>query len=63
MYIYIHQIWLLDRNKHLEKTLEQRRKKKWKKLTDRVNFGYFKPKDLTDDWWNYRRIKSGKGYS
>ena len=38
---------LLDRNKHLERTLEQRRKKKWKKFTDCVNHGYFKPKDLT----------------
>ena len=38
---------LLDRNKHLEKTLEQRRKNKWKKFTDRVDYGYFKPRDMT----------------
>ena len=38
---------LLDRNKYLEKTLEQRRKKKWKKFIDRVDYGYFKPKDVT----------------
>ena len=38
---------LLDRNKHLEKTLEQRCKKKWKKFTDRVDYRYFKPRDMT----------------
>ena len=38
---------LLDRNKHLEKKLEQRRKKKWKKFTNRVDYGYFKPRDMT----------------
>ena len=38
---------LLDRNKHLERTLEQRRKKKWKKFTNRVDYGYFKQKNLT----------------
>ena len=38
---------LLDRNKHLERTLEQRRKKKWKKFTNRVDYGYFKPNNLT----------------
>ena len=38
---------LLDRNKHLEKILEQCRKKKWKKFTNRVDYGYFKPKDLS----------------
>ena len=35
---------LLDRNKHLEKTLGQRRKKKLKNFADRVNYGYFKSK-------------------
>ena len=38
---------LLDKNKHLEKTLEQRRKKKQKKFTDRVDYGYFKQRDMT----------------
>ena len=28
---------LLDRNKHLEKTLKQRREKKWRKFTDPVD--------------------------
>ena len=37
---------LLDRNKHLEKKLEQRRKKKWKKFTNRVDYGYFQRKDM-----------------
>ena len=36
---------LLDRNK--QKTLEQRREKKWKKFTDRVDHGYFKARDMT----------------
>ena len=36
---------LLDRNK--QKTLEQRREKKWKKFTDRVDYGYFKARDMT----------------
>ena len=39
---------LLDRNKHLEKTLKQRCKRKWKTFTDRVNYGYFNPKDMTE---------------
>ena len=39
--------WLLDRNKYLEKTLQQRCKKKWKKFTDRVDYGYFQPRDMT----------------
>ena len=39
--------WLLDRNKHLENTFEQRGKKKWKKFTDHVDYGYFKPRDMT----------------
>ena len=39
--------WLLERNEHLEKTLEQHRKKKWKTFTDRVDYGYFKPRDMT----------------
>ena len=28
-------------------TLEQRREKKWKKFTDSVDYGYFKPRDMT----------------
>ena len=28
-------------------TLEQRREKKWKKFTDRVDYGYFKPRAMT----------------
>ena len=39
--------WLLDRNKYLEKTFEQCRKKKWKKITNLVDYGYFKPRDMT----------------
>ena len=38
---------LLCRNKHLEKTLEQLHKKKWKKFTNHVDYGYFKSKDMT----------------
>ena len=38
---------LLCRNKHLEKTLEQRDKKKWKKFTNHMDYGYFKSKDIT----------------
>ena len=39
---------LLDTNKNLEKTLEQRRKKKWKKFIDRVDHGYFKPRNMIE---------------
>ena len=38
---------LLCRNKHLEKTLEQRDKKNWKKFTNHMDYGYFKSKDIT----------------
>ena len=38
---------LLCRNKHLEKTLEQRDKKKWKKFTNHMDYWYFKSKDIT----------------
>ena len=38
---------LLDRNKHVEKIFEQCLKKKWKKLTNHVDYGYFKPKDVS----------------
>ena len=38
---------LLDRNKYLEKTLEQPCKKKWKKFTNRVDNEYLKPRDMT----------------
>lgn len=43
---------LLDRNKHLEKTLEQCRKNKWKKFPCRVDYEFFKPRDMT----HYRRL-------
>ena len=39
---------LLDTNKNLEKTLEQRRKKKWKKFIDRVDHGCFKPRNMIE---------------
>ena len=38
---------LLDRNKHLEKTLEKCRKKKWKKFLYWVDYEFFKPRDMT----------------
>ena len=37
---------LLYRIKHLEKTLEQRRKKKWKKFSNHVDYGYFQSNDM-----------------
>ena len=37
----------LERHKYLEKTLEQPCKKKWKKFTDRVDYEYLKPRDMT----------------
>ena len=40
--------WLLDRNKHLKKTFEQCCKKKWKTFTNRVDYGYFKPRDMKE---------------
>ena len=38
---------LLDKNKDLEKTLEQRCKKKWKTFSDHVDYECFKQRDMT----------------